>query len=99
MTRPIFTTSVESADNLGLDPATYTVTVAVHRIDGGPLSPEEVAAARAALARVGAPSAPRPTPAPNGAPSLAQTEADVAALAPLAAQIRAIATGSKPAAE
>jgi hypothetical protein len=86
MARNIFTVSAQSADNLGLDPAVYLVAVGIHRIDGGPLSPEEVAAARAALARIEA--APAPAPAPQ-AP----------AYPPAMADLHAVATGAKPAAE
>jgi hypothetical protein len=95
MARQVFTTSVESADPLGLDPTTFTVTIAVHRVDGGPLSDEELATARAALARVARPRGAAPQP-PASSLSVAE---QVAALAPLTAEIRAIATGSKPAAE
>lgn len=94
MARQVFTTSVESADPLGLDPTTFTVTIAVHRVDGGPLSDEELATARAALARVA-----RPRGAPQPPASSLSVAEQVAALAPLTAEIRAIATGSKPAAE
>lgn len=112
MARHVFTTSVESSDNLGLDPTLFTVTVGVHRLDGGLLSEEELALARAALARVAKPQAPQPTPAlppvmaeihaiATGQPTPASGEVDkeLEALAPLTADIRAIATGTKPAAE
>jgi len=62
---PVAATSVKSADNLGLDPTTLEVVIAVRRVDGGLLSEEELAAARAALARVAATG--ERTPRPEGA--------------------------------
>lgn len=85
MSRPIFATSVESADNLGLDPAIFTISVGVHRVDGGPMSDEELALARAALARLAKPK-------PDAAPAAPAYPPEMAAL-------HALATSEKPAAE
>ena len=59
MSKPVAATSVKSADNLGLSPD-LEVVIAVRRVDGGLLSEEELAAARAALARLAAPQEARP---------------------------------------
>jgi len=75
MSRPIFATSVESADALGLDPSLFTVSVAVHRLDGEAMSAEELALAKAALAKVAKPKPEASPVAPAYPPQMAEVHA------------------------
>ena len=70
---------------MGLDPARFEVVIAVRRVDGEAMTADDLAAARAALAAAGA---QQTAPAPQ-AP----------AYPPAMADLHAVATGAKPAAE